>query len=296
MKNLIVLLAVFLIFQGCQKDDSILNSPGDQLLKVFTISGYSDGFTTNPFGNEAPYRHFVGNGQCTPGGNTQLELDYLITSFTPPNGTSGFGSAVLTTENGDKIYGIQAQGTWSITGTVVTFTASAVIAGGTGDYDNVKGTISYSGTLEQLTGATHAEWTGSFTREKPFAGSMTAENVTVNGSCNPGFIRRHAEGYGNAVHFGKVFGVVEHCIDFSTGIMTDGVGSLESPNGDKLFTAYNGYALPVPGTSTAAVSMFCTITGGTGRFENASGYLWIKAIQTMPSGAAECTFDGVIDY
>ncbi len=296
MKKSVVLLVVFLIFQGCQKEDSILNSPVSGLYKVTNLTGSADGFTTNPFGPSAPYRHMEATGQSTPGGDIQLIMDYLVTTFIPPNGTSGFGSGELITANGDKLFAIKGVGTFSISGTTVTFSATSVLAGGTGDYDNVQGTLNYWGTLDQLTGATHVEWTGTFSREKPFGCSFTAENVTVTGSCSPGFERRHAEGYGNVLHCGKSLAIVEHCINFSTGILVDGEGSLEAANGDKLSIAYDGYAVPIPGTNKAAVNMFGTIVGGEGKFENASGYVWIKALQTMPAGSAEATMEGVIDY
>ena len=296
MRLLIVLFVVFLILPGCQKEESVLNSHGGELFKEFSISGYADGFTTFPLGTAAPHRHMEGTGQSTPGGNVQIIMDYLVTSFTPPNGTSGFGSGELITANGDKMFAINGEGTFSISGTTVTFSTTTVIAGGTGDYDNVKGVLNYSGTLDQLTGATHVEWTGTFSRKRPFGGSFTAENVTVTGSCLPGYTRRHAEGTANAIHFGKSHGTVEHCINFTTGIMVDGNGSFVSANGDKIFVSYNGYAVPVPGTNTAAVNMFCTITGGEGKFQNASGYIWAKALQTLPEGTVEATMDGVIDY
>ena len=295
MRLFLVLFVVFLILPGCQKEDSVLNSPGDELYKVTSISGYVDGFTTQPLGPAAPHRHMEGTGQSTPGGEVQMKLDYLVTSFTPPNGTMGFGSGELITANGDKMFAINAVGTFTVDGTTVTSTATAVIAGGTGDYDNIIGTITYTSTLEQTTGATHAEWTGTFTRKRPFGGSFSGENVTVTGSCLTGFDRRHAEGYGNVIHFGKSFAITEHCINFSTGIILDGNGILEGANGDKIFSTYNGYAVPMNAT-TAAVNLFLTITGGEGKFQNASGYIWLKATQTMPGGTVEAVMEGVIDY
>jgi hypothetical protein len=298
MKKLIVLLAVFLIIPGCQKEDNILNPTGDQLdKKVFTFSGSAEGFTVFPYGEQNPFRRFEGEGQSTLG-DVDVFIDYIMTSFDPSTGTgtSGFGSGEVIMPNGSKMYAIHGQGAFSIAGSIVTFSATAVLAGGTGDYDNIMGTLSYSGTIDQTNRATQVEWTGSFTREKPIECAMTAENVTVTGSCQPGFVRRNAAGYGNANHFGKCFAELEHCISFTTGIITDGAGSLTAPNGDKIFVDYYGYALPIPSTNTAAVTMFCTIAGGEGKFENASGYYWVKAIQTLPEGAAVGGFDGVIKY
>ncbi|MFO7526866.1 MAG: hypothetical protein R6W68_15540 [Ignavibacteriaceae bacterium] len=298
MKHFLVLFAFFLVLMGCQKEDSILNSPGDQLdKKVFTFSGSAEGFTEMPYGAGNPFRRFEGEGQSNIG-DFEVYIDYIMTSLDPTTGTgtSGFANGELTFPDGSKMHAINGQGTFAIVGTTVTFSATAVLAGGTGDYDNIMGTLSFSGTIDQTNRATEVEWAGSFTRNRPVEGNMTAENITVTGSCNPGFVRRNAAGYGNASHFGKCFAELEHCISFTTGIVTDGTGSLTAPNGDKIYVAYDGYALPIPGTSNAAVSLFCTITGGEGKFEDASGYYWVKAIQTLPEGAAVGSFDGVINY
>ncbi len=298
MKNILVLLAVFLLLAGCQKEDVILNPQGDQLNKVFIFSGSADGTTTSPFGPNAPFRHFVATGQSTPGGNIELILDYLVTSYTAPNGTSGFGSGELITETGDKIYAINGSGTFTITGTTVTFTATAAIAGGTGEYDNIMGTFTYSGTIDQTTGATHAEWTGTFTHEKPFGGYLTAENQTVTGgSCSPGYVLRRAEGSGKLIHLGKALVSLEHCVNFTNGLIISGDDFMEAANGEKIYVSHNGYTLPIPGISNKyAVTLLGTITGGEGKFEDASGYILVKGTQTMPSGNAECTLEGVIDY
>jgi hypothetical protein len=298
MKKLLVLLAVFLFIAGCEKNDVILNSQGDQIHKnnVFTITGFIDGVTTWPFGADKPFRHLEGTGQSNPGGNVQVVMDYLIGSYNHPNGTSVFGSAEIITESGDKIYAIHGAGDFTISGTIVSFTATAKIAGGTGAYDNVLGTINYTGSFNQLDGITHAEWTGTFTREKPMAGSLSGENQTATGSCSPGFTSRLAVGTGIVSHLGKMKFSLEHCVNFTNGLIINGSDVLEASNGDKLFISHNGYTLPVPGTNIAAVTMFGTIAGGTGRFEDASGYLWLKATQEMPDGDCEGTFDGVIKY
>jgi hypothetical protein len=300
MKKLLFLLAVFMFIAGCQKEDVILNTEGDQIQKgkVFNISGFVDGVTTWPFGANAPFRHLEGTGQLNPGGSVQVVMDYLIGSFDPGTmtGTSAFGSAEIITQNGDKMYAINGAGTFSITGTMVSFTATADISGGSGEFDNVMGTITYIGSFNQLDGVTHAEWTGTFTREKPIAGSFTGENQTVTGSCLPGYSRRLAVGSGNMSHLGKINFSLEHCVNFTTGLILSGSDVLQAPNGDKLFVSHNGYCLPIPGSTNAAVTMFATITGGEGRFENASGYMWLKAIQTMPAGDAQGTCDGVIKY
>ena len=78
--------------------------------------------------------------------------------------------------------------------------------------------------------------------------------------------------------------------------MKNGEGYFKANNGDQINATYDGFAVPIPGTSNAAVKMFVTITGGTGKYADASGFLLITAIQTLPEGAATCTFDGVIDY
>jgi hypothetical protein len=302
MKNLISVLNLITIaffVSGCSDTGSIFNSPVNQPDKmVFTISGSADGLTTAPYGTDKPYRHFEGDGTSAPGGQSHVILDYWALPVTPTSGNAGFGNGVLITENGDKLFVVNVRGMYVIdpVSHVVTCDTYFDIAGGTGDYDNVIGLIHLTATINQDR-TTHGEWTGTFSHARPISGEFTALNGTVqNPSCSAGYTRRHAEGNGTVMHLGSCFAVTEHCVNFTTGVITNGSGQLKANNGDQINVTYDGFVVPIPGTNTAAVKMFCTVTGGTGKYANAEGYFLLTAVQEMPEGAASCTFDGAIDY
>ena len=68
---------------------------------------------------------------------------------------------------------------------------------------------------------------------------------------------------------GKTSVVCQHCI--GNGLVTNGEAELTAANGDKLFATYEGsYTILTTGMMGLTAEM--TITGGTGRFEGATGY------------------------
>lgn len=76
-------------------------------------------------------------------------------------------------------------------------------------------------------------------------------------------------------HLGNVTAVLEHCsqIDFQTGNATygDGVVTIVAANGDELWATYDdGTSGPLSAAEVWWQDTF-TLTGGTGRFEHASG-------------------------
>lgn len=296
--SILLLVALAFFLASCSDSDSIFNLPGQKDKMEFTMTGSADGLTTAPAGMDKPYRHFEGDGTNTPGGQSHVVMDYWAIPLTPTTGVPAFGNAVLITETGDEIFGINIRGTYVINPTthIVTCDIYFDLAGGTGEYDNIVGTVHCTVTINQDR-TTHGEWTGTFSHAKPFGGEIIVNNGTVqNPSCDAGYTRRHSTGGGTVLHFGNCSVETEHCINFTTGVMKNGVGTFNIPGGDQVYVTYDGYAVPVPGTNKASVKMFCTITGGTGKYTNASGFILANVLQTMPEGEATGILDGVIDW
>lgn len=297
--SILILITIAFFVSGCSDTGSIFNSPVNQPDKMeFTISGSVDGLTLAPYGMDKPYRHFEGDGINSPGGQCHVIMDYWAIPTSPTTGNAGFGNAELITETGDKIFGINIRGTYVIdpVNHIVSCEVYFDLAGGTGDYDNIIGLVHVTVTI---TGdrTTHAEWTGTYRHARPFSGEFIGNNVTVqNPSCSAGYTRRRAEGNGTALHLGSCFAATEHCINFTTGVIKDGDGYLRANNGDQINATWDGYALPIPGTNTAAVKLFVTLDGGTGKYSNSHGYLLLTGTQIMPEGTVSVTFDGVLDY
>lgn len=87
------------------------------------------------------------------------------------------------------------------------------------------------------------------------------------------------KGGGNATHLGKFITEIYFCVDLSTFTYKNGSGFFMAANGDKLFfdvpTAGEvGQIMPLPAPHPLYEFFFqdpFTFTGGTGRFEGASG-------------------------
>ncbi len=76
-------------------------------------------------------------------------------------------------------------------------------------------------------------------------------------------------GTGEATHLGRYTLVAGENVDLATGAITNGFFTLTAANGDTISGTYSGQALP--GLTGYVVSG--PITGGTGRFAGASGFL-----------------------
>ena len=94
-----------------------------------------------------------------------------------------------------------------------------------------------------------------------------------------GFVLVINTGVGTGTHFKKVTSYFEFCVNPMTGTYPENdylIAYLEDEDGDQLFVEVAGQVLPgrVAGMPDFALSYFkdpFTITGGTGKFEGASG-------------------------
>ena len=112
-------------------------------------------------------------------------------------------------------------------------------------------------------------------------------------------------GSGTATHIGKYTIVNSHCVDPSTGALTVGRFVKTTANGDQLFGSYVGTATlvqpPAP-IGIFQVSGTVTFTGGTGRFDGATGTsdmvgtLQADFSQTPVATQTTLTMTGTISY
>lgn len=111
--------------------------------------------------------------------------------------------------------------------------------------------------------------------------------------CGESTLQFRSEGTGNASHIGSLRQATEFCISMATGEPMgpiNGVGT--TPNGDKLY-----YSLVGAGTDAATGYMFqkYIFTGGTGKFDDASGSFTLLYNVNNPSNY-EYTGTGTIVY
>jgi hypothetical protein len=98
--------------------------------------------------------------------------------------------------------------------------------------------------------------------------------ITPDARCLAPRLLVSLEGGGTATHVGKYTIVNSHCVDPSTGALTNGTFIKTAANGDKIFGTYTGSTSiiqpPAP-IGIFSVAGTLSFTGGTGRFAGATG-------------------------
>ena len=132
--------------------------------------------------------------------------------------------------------------------------------------------------------------TGAMGREVPFKGRLEG-SVTIT-PATPPFIDVLIEATGNATHLGSFMLTVPHRVNSAT---RTGEGSFEftAANGDTLYADFEGAGTMIaPGVLELVET--ATITGGTGRFEGATGSFTVERVFNLASGMTTGSFEGTI--
>ena len=138
---------------------------------------------------------------------------------------------------------------------------------------------------------------------RPIKGQVSGDVVFVEGGdyaeCDAGYPGMGAEyvAYGNMAHLGKTMMVGSHCASESAA----GSLTLVAANRDEIHVDYTAVApcdyLP---DMTATCDYDATVTGGTGRFEDATGELELNVyftdVSSFPVWPGEFTWTGTIGY
>ena len=132
----------------------------------------------------------------------------------------------------------------------------------------------------------------------PFKGSWSGVTLSADLSTFP-LVSIVAGGTGQLTHLGHSSMVSPHTTDVFTG-ETIGPQFFTAANGDQLSAQCEGSPLPQE-DGTVVGSLDCKITGGTGRFEGASGdYVFFIVASPRTDGgpgyATEATITGKISF
>ena len=132
----------------------------------------------------------------------------------------------------------------------------------------------------------------------PFKGSWSGVTVSADLSALP-IVAIVAEGTGQLTHLGRYFMSSPHTTDVRNG-ETIGDQIFTAANGDTLTAFCAGFPVPQPNLDVIG-SLDCEITGGTGRFEGATGeYVFFLHARPRTDGgpgyATEATISGEISY
>ena len=127
--------------------------------------------------------------------------------------------------------------------------------------------------------------------ETPFKGTVDAvETGTVAFPLRS--ITR--EGTGTATYLGRYTEHITMVIDIPT-LSATGAATFTAANGDTLTAAIAGQATRTSPTTLSIVENY-TITGGTGRFADATGAFTLHSTVDQPTGISSGAFSGAVDH
>jgi hypothetical protein len=127
--------------------------------------------------------------------------------------------------------------------------------------------------------------------ETPFKGTVSAvETGTVVFPTR--FLDR--EGTGTATYLGRYTVHVTMVINLPT-LSSTGAATFTAANGDTLLATVAGQATRTGPTTLSIVEVY-TITGGTGRFADATGSFTLESTLEQTTGVSSGTFSGAIDH
>ena len=128
----------------------------------------------------------------------------------------------------------------------------------------------------------------------PFKGSFNTSFVLLQGPPN---MIQIVSGEGVASHLGKSTfeALTSVTVNPQPPFTVNGTRTITAANGDQIFTSFTGSSTPVVNGMNGA-DLQETITGGTGRFANASGSFTTKARNNIPASSFKADFDGYIKY
>ena len=132
----------------------------------------------------------------------------------------------------------------------------------------------------------------------PFKGSSEQQAVSATPTEDPTVVFVVTEGEGHMTHLGRFTFVSPHTsgfLDFSI----EGTQNFTAANGDELYADIAGQLEPVvaeDGRVLLVGTVNGTITGGTGRFENASGTYQFHIVFDTTTAASTGDFEGEISF
>jgi len=102
-----------------------------------------------------------------------------------------------------------------------------------------------------------------------------------------------AIGTGEATHLGRFTVTYQVEVDLPTSM---GIGSatFKAANGDSVFAEFIGQGNPTQDPDVSFIVETYTITGGTGRFANATGSFTVHRFVNLVTGITTGSFDGTI--
>jgi hypothetical protein len=128
----------------------------------------------------------------------------------------------------------------------------------------------------------------------PFKGTYATISEPLSA---PPFLQLRITGTGQSTHLGRGTFVALSTMNLTTPppFSIGGTTTFYAANGDEFYTSFTGTATPI-GDGRLEVEMTHEITGGTGRFANASGTITGYTLAGLAVPDAQITYEGTISY
>lgn len=131
-------------------------------------------------------------------------------------------------------------------------------------------------------------------KEQPFKGTYTTSSQILQ---PPPVLQTRITGNGHATQLGNGTFVALSTLTISgqPPFNLSGTATFTAANGDEFYTSFTGTASP---NNNGSLTIFNnhTITGGTGRFQNATGHFTGYTIAIPGHAEASIDYDGTISY
>ena len=127
--------------------------------------------------------------------------------------------------------------------------------------------------------------------ETPFKGTVNAEETVVP---SPPIASLTRDGTGTATYLGRYTEHIVMTINLPT-LSSTGTATFTAANRDTLTATVLGQATRTGPTTLSIVEVY-TITGGTGRFADATGNFTLHSTVDQTTGLSSGTFSGAIDH
>jgi len=143
--------------------------------------------------------------------------------------------------------------------------------------------------LATLLAFTLADFAGA-KEQVPFKGSLA---IVQTGEVQGATLIVNGTGTGHGTHLGRFTLTYQEQVDLQTGI---GVGTVvfTAANGDSVFAVFTGQAAPTSDPNVLSLTEVYTITGGTGRFADATGGFTLERLLNLTTGISSGSFRGTI--
>lgn len=135
---------------------------------------------------------------------------------------------------------------------------------------------------------------------RPFRATVISQETLAPNpvACPLSILQGTTTGQGVATHLGRVTISSTDCVTLGATqfTFTDGVLVIVAANGDKLTADYSGALLPTAAYPVYSLSGSFRITGGSGRFSNASGAGSLQGVSNVVTGQGAYVATGTIAY